>query len=127
VTPATSAIVASVSNGRVHFGDSLISNPRDISSSRNDSRIPDASITMSNSIAAATATPSTARMVRDWCLTNDALASVIRTQRPNKVSGAARTRRSDAASPAITPSTRESDTANATIGPVMIENWSGVW
>jgi hypothetical protein len=65
-------------------------------------------------------------MVRDRCLTSDAFASVSLTQRPNNVSGGVRTRRSDAASPAASPSTSDSETAKATIGQVMIENWRGV-
>jgi hypothetical protein len=59
-----SPIVASVSNGSVPRGARRIWYPRDTSSSRNDARIPLASITMSSSIAADTATPAMARRVR---------------------------------------------------------------
>ena len=58
------AIEASVSNGSVPRGVRRIWKPRLRSSSRNDSRIPVESITMSSSIAAAIATPSTASIVR---------------------------------------------------------------
>ena len=127
VAAAPGGIDASVSNGSVPFGASLISKPRDINSCRKDSRIPDASITMSSSIAAAIATPRTASTVRDRCRVREARARVSLTQRPNSVSGGVRTRRHDAASPAVIPSTSESDTAKATIGGVRIENSSGVW
>jgi hypothetical protein len=122
----TPGIVASVSNGRVPFGASLMSYPRETSSSRNDSRIPVASITISSSIAAAIATPNTASMVRPRWRMSDACASVALTQRPNNARGGVRTSRSEARSPTPTPSTKESPTASATIGGVMTEKWSGV-
>ena len=126
VTAPTLGIVASVSNGSVPLGARRMSNPRETSSSRNDSRIPVASITMSSSIAAATATPSTARTVRARCLMSDARASVSRTQRPSRTSGGVRTSRNDASTPAAAPRKSDNETATATISGVTIENSSGV-
>jgi hypothetical protein len=125
-TAVTPGIDASVSKGSVPFGDSLISNPRDIRSCRKDSRIPDESITISSSMAAAIATPSTASRVRERCRVREARARVSCTQRPNNASGGVRTNRHDAARPAAMPSSSESDTANAIMGSVRIENSSGV-
>jgi len=75
-------------DGSVPLGASRSWKPCATSSERNDSRMPLDSMTMSSSMPAETATPSTARRVRARWRTSEAMARVNSIgQRPNSASG----------------------------------------